>query len=144
MQVAEQDAVLGPIVLLGCVAAAVAVTGILFVLYGPVPVRRSVTMVSRIQPSLPMAAMPVMFEYKAPPEPVAVAVEPPPIPARKVKPKAEGPVAPLQLRRPRESPPPLPRSRAARGTQHRGFEPEMTMPEAPPFEVDDPTFRDAR
>ncbi len=49
---------LGSMVLLVCLAALAVAAGIVFVLVGPLPVNRRVTMVSRIQP-LPTAAGPV-------------------------------------------------------------------------------------
>jgi len=145
--------VLSSIVLLLCLAASVAAAGILVVLFGPLPVRRRITMVSRIQP-MPMAAGPVampgmpIFDpsqatftpaHALPviPHPIAAAVEPP----RRAKPVA--PIAPLQLRRPRTMPSPLARTRSARGTEprpHHGFDVEHTAADAPMFELDDPTF----
>lgn len=153
-------AVLGSIVLLVCLAALAVAAGIVFILVGPLPVNRKVAIVSRIQP-LPTAAAPVamgsmpIFDpaqasfspVMQPAQPVAVAVEPPPPPARKQKPMP--PIAPVQLRRPRSGPAPVLRgSRMARGTEQgartaattSSFDVEHTAPEAPMFEVDDPTF----
>lgn len=187
---------LGSIVLVLCLVAGAIAAGILFVLVGPVPVNRRVTMVSRIQAPLPTAAGPIatagmsVFDPAqasfppphasfTPPQALPVAQPPafgghamslgtpghgmavgtpapderravaaldlpplePPRPApRKAKPPA--PIAPVNLRRPRTAPSPLPRVRSARGTEPRPnqFDVEHTAPEAPMFEVDDPTF----
>jgi hypothetical protein len=87
-------AVLATLVLIACFAAGCVVAAILFVLYGPVPIKRKVTMVSRIQAPLPMAAAPVVFEAPvvgtpdlfappvpafAPSAPPAFAIEPVPL-----------------------------------------------------------------
>lgn len=55
----QTPTVLASIILLGCLVAGIAAAVILFVLIGPVPTNRKVTMVSRIQPPLPTAAGPV-------------------------------------------------------------------------------------
>lgn len=152
---------LATIILVLCVAASAVAGGILFVLFGPVPTRRRVTLVARIQAPLPMAAGPIampgasVFDpamasftptrpFAAAPPPdlfgaAAVEVPPPPRPARK---KPLPPIAPVQLRRPRTAPAPLTRTRSARGTEPRNtsFDVEHTAPDAPMFEVDDPTF----
>lgn len=150
--------------LLLCLAAGAVAAGILFVVLGPVPVNRRVTMVSRIIP-MPVAAGPVampgmpVFDpaqasftparaLPAIPDPFAhhpvAAVEIPAVPARKARPVP--PVTPLQLRRPRTTPAPLSRTRSPRGTEprprprHDAFDVEHTAAEAPSFELDDPTF----
>jgi len=51
--------VLASIVLLACVAAIAVAAGIVFVVLGPVPVNRRVTMVSRISAPMPTAAGPI-------------------------------------------------------------------------------------
>lgn len=168
--------VLGSLVLVGCIAAIGGVVGILFVLYGPVPIKRKVTMVSRIQAPMPLAAMPVMFQPPPPPvtpveapvQPAATAVEPPaatavepPAPKKVVAPprKKSGyrpparrapspapspPRAPIVTAPRGDSPPPLPRARAARGTHGRPTDfdnVEMTARDAGVF---DAITRDAR
>ena len=69
---------------------------ILFVLYGPVPVKRKVTIVPRHSPPDVFAAQPVIRPSQL--TPAAVAIEP------------------VAFRPRGESPPALPRSRSARGT----------------------------
>lgn len=156
---------LATIVLLLCLASAAIAAGILFVLFGPVPVNRRVTMVSRIQPVLPIAAGPIAmpgmqvfdpaqahftpaqalpatrpaYGHALAPDP-ADNIEPPRPAPRKAKPLP--PIAPVQLRRPRTAPSPLPRTRSARGTHPRPnqFEVEHTARETSVFELDDPTF----
>jgi hypothetical protein len=173
--------VLGSIVLLVCLAAGAVAAVILFVLVGPVPVNRRVTMVSRIQAPLPTAASAVAMpgmqvfdpaqaafspaspltgsDFFTPPQgsasaaqhapaiaqgtpspDAAFAIEPPRPAPRKAKPLA--PIAPMQLRRPRTAPSPLPRVRSARGTEPRPsqFDVEHTAPEAPMFDADEVTF----
>lgn len=153
-------AVLGSIVLLLCLAALAVAAGIVFILVGPLPVNRKVAIASRIQP-LPTAAAPVAmgmpvfdpaqasFSTSTPVVQVAAAVEPPPVPPPARKQKPLPPIAPVQLRRPRSGPAPVLRgSRMARGTEQgaraaaatSSFDVEHTAPEAPMFEVDDPTF----
>jgi hypothetical protein len=143
---------LGTIVLLACVAASGVVGCILFVVVGPVPVKRRVTMVSRIQPlPLPVTAAPIMIEAPvgyAPPiapfePPSDLQFTPPPPPPRRRAHAVDGPVvAPRVIRRPRSEPSPLPRTRAARGTQGRSREfdsIEVTHRESPTFDADDHT-----
>lgn len=149
---------LGFIVLVAFLAASLGVAGILFVLFGPVPVKRKVTIVSRIQPPLmPLAAAPISLEPAMPilaaPTPMATAaaplqapvampvapaarppVAPPPVPAKATA--VEPLIAPLVLRRPRSlTPPPPPRQRMARGTEprprHTFDSVELTAREAP-------------
>jgi hypothetical protein len=135
--------VLGTLVLLLVVAASAVVAGIVFVLFGPVPINRKVVIVAPIQ-AMPTAAAPIMMApIRAPQAPaipdatawaptpsqvaVAAAITPapiaPPVPAarpRKITPVERGAVNIAAARPPRgETPPPLPRSRAARGTQGR-------------------------
>jgi hypothetical protein len=132
--------VLGTLVLLLVVAALAVVVGIVFVLFGPVPINRKVVMVSPIQAMPSAAASIMMAPIRAPAIPdatawaptpsqvaVAAAITPapiaPPVPAarpRKITPVERGAVHIAAARAPRgETPPPLPRSRAARGTQGR-------------------------
>lgn len=164
---------LGFIVLVAFLAASLGVAGILFVLFGPVPVKRKITIVSRIQPPLmPLAAAPISLEpampvIAAPPpmltaaaplhSPVAMPlpptarppVAPPPVPAKATA--VEPPIAPLVLRRPRgHHTPPPPRQRIARGTEPRPrhvFDSvELTAREAPrprSFDTLEATAREA-
>lgn len=137
---------LASIVLVLCVAAIAVAAGIVFVVLGPVPVNRRVTMISRISAPMPtavgpvaMPGMPVFDPAQATFSPLAdefsaerhapFSVEPQvssAFPAERhvaaVEPparKAIAPIAPAQLRRPRTAPSPLPRSRSARGTEPR-------------------------
>lgn len=153
---------LGTLVLLMCLVAGVVAAGILFVVLGPVPVNRRVTMVSRIVPMpvavgpvampgmpvfdpgqaqfTPARALPAVQAYVA--QPIAAAVElPPPPPVRKARPAP--PIAPLHVRRPRTAPAPLARDRAARGTERsprQSFDLDHTAKDAPVFELEDVTF----
>jgi hypothetical protein len=150
---------LGTIVLLGCVTAAAIVGCILFVVLGPVPVNRRVTMVSRIQPiPLPAIAAPIMIEKPvaytppiAPFEPPSdLQFTPPPSPPRRARAVEAAFVAPRVVRRPRSEPAPMVRARAARGTEARIEEElhtiEVTAQEAAAFDgieehtVLDPAF----
>lgn len=157
---------LGSLVLVGCAFAGLAATAIVFVLYGPVPVNRRVTRLSRLAPARPMTvSMPApilaahrvfspaveVFTTREPdfdiptlrpmiadgtPTPVSASVQ-----KRRAAAAAE-PVAPLRLRRP-GNPPPMPRSRAARGTENRpkeaSFDVEHTALETSPFAHPAPT-----
>jgi hypothetical protein len=67
--------VIGTIVLLLCLAAGAVAAGILFVVLGPVPVNRRVTMVSRIIP-MPVAAGPVAMPGMPVFDPAAAAFPP--------------------------------------------------------------------
>ncbi len=146
------------LVLLVCLVAGVVAAGILFVLFGPIPVNRRVTIVALIVPMptavgpVAMAGLPVFDPARAaftPAQPLRVtqpqpvAAVPPPAPRAK-PPRPPAPIAPVQLRRPRTTPAPLARTRSARGTEprrrHAGFDVEHTAAEAPAFELDDPTF----
>jgi hypothetical protein len=135
--------VLGTLVLLAFVAALGAVGVIAFVLFGPVPVNRKVTIVSRIQPvAMPRAALPIQLQ--APIEVVFAAASPPPPPAPRRAAAVDSPIVPLALRRPRgDTPPPRPPQRMARGTQGRPRQDfdsvEVTAPQAPSFDVDEMT-----
>jgi len=139
--------VLGTLVLLAFLGAAGAVAVIAFVLYGPVPVNRKVTIVSRIQPiPMPRAALPIQIEI---PVEMPVVAAPPPLP-RAPSPRmvaaVEAPIVPMNLRRPRSLTPP-PRTRMARGPEGRprqAFDSlEVTAPTAPPsFEVEEMTHLD--
>ena len=112
--------VLGHLFLLACVAAALSIAAIFFVLYGPVPVKRRVMVVPRL-PVLAAAPAPTLVAQLAPARqqvftPAAVTVvAPPPTPLRKpmgakVQPLprkrsargSEPPFAPVVRRRPRE------------------------------------------
>lgn len=155
---------LGSIVLLGCAVAGLAAAAIVFVLYGPVPVNRRVTRLSRLAPDpfiapppAPPAAPPRVFASPAAllasgdvqtthepdfdrPAPKADGT-PPPIPLTVEKRRAVAavePVAPLRLRRP-GNPPPTPPRRAARGSEPpppraHAFDVEHTAAEASPFQ----------
>ncbi len=102
--------VLGQLFLLTCVAATLSIAGILFVVLGPVPVKKRVTIVPRLSAPVATTALPSLVAQLAPAReqhftptepvhaaPVATAVTPPP---RKKAAKVE----------------PLPRKRSARGT----------------------------
>lgn len=138
---------LGTVVLLAFVGAIGAVAVIAFVLFGPVPVNRKVTIVSRIQPvPMPRAALPIQIEAPIDFMPIAAAPPPPPPTPRRAA-AVDGPIAPLVLRRPRgDTPPPRPRSRIARGTEGRPRQDfdtlEVTAPQAPSFEVEEMTHFD--
>ncbi len=161
-KIATSQTVIGTLVLLVCLAAGAVAAGIVFIVLGPIPVNRRVTMVSRIVP-MPVAAGPVAmpgmpvfdptqaaFTPARPlpaipdpfAQPFAAAIEPPRPPPRKAKPLP--PIAPVQLRRPRTTPAPLARTRSARGTEsrprHQAFDVEHTAPDASVFELEDPTF----
>lgn len=150
-----QTSMLGSIVLFGCALAGLAAAGILFVLYGPVPVNRRVNRLSRLVPAAPFVApAPPAPVYSSPhellasgnvqttrepdfdrPAPKADGT-PAPIPLTVEKRRAVAavePVAPLRLRRP-GNPPPLPPRRAARGSEApAAFEVEHTAHDAAPF-----------
>lgn len=102
--------VLGQLFLLTCVAATLSIAGILFVVLGPVPVKRRVTILPRLSAPVATTAIPSLVAQLAPAHeqhftptqpvqtaPVATAVAPP---TRKKAAKVE----------------PLPRKRSARGT----------------------------
>ncbi|HUS28128.1 MAG TPA: hypothetical protein VMZ53_06450 [Kofleriaceae bacterium] len=133
MLVAVLARVLAQIILVLCFAAGMAASCIIFVLYGPVPVRRKVTIVPRLSPpdvfairAVKVVSLPAPVEAVQQIEP-GIAFRTPPAPpqaparAKKSEPRPGTPdVAPLVLRRPRgDSPAPLPRSRSARGTERR-------------------------
>ncbi len=170
---------IGTLVLLLCLAAGAVATGIVFVVLGPIPVNRRITMVSRIIP-MPVAAGPVAMpgmpvfdpaqaafsparslpsipdpfaQHAASPGSAGARSEPnaerrsieiPAVPARNAR--QIPPITPVKLRRPRTTPAPLSRPRSARGTEprprhhHQAFDVEHTAPEAPSFELEDPTF----
>jgi len=89
--------VLGQLVLLVCIAAGMTASCILFVLFGPVPVKRKVTIVPRHAPPDMFGAQPVIRPSQLTPA-GAVAIE-----QVTFRPRGESPAA-------------LPRSRSARGT----------------------------
>jgi len=114
--------VLGQLFLLVCLAAMLAVAGILLILFGPLPVRRRVTIVPRIAAApLPVAAGTARSlvsqlargasdEFFTPPRPVQVVAHDEPIPVT----AAQVP----SLRKPRGGKvQPLPKKRAAKGTE---------------------------
>lgn len=113
--------VLGQLFLFACVLATLSIAGILFVLFGPVPVKRSVTMVPRMSIPVQLAPMPSLSSQLAPadplfaPQPVFTAPQPfEPAPAVAV---AVAPPAPVAVRKPMGAKvQPLPRKRAAKGT----------------------------
>lgn len=224
MPVAPLFHVLGSLVLFGCAVAGCVAAGILFVLFGPVPVNRRVTMVSRVRP-MPAAADPILIDPAAfgaqpafavepppapSPQPTAFAVEqpafaaptappiirqdatpqrpaarsdatshraaarkdptshraavrkdptpqrpaarspratqPPPLPAsaRRRPAAAVAPIAPVVMRTPSPGPAPLPRSRAARGTEmrHQQFREDERTDTAAVFRTDEMTHVD--
>lgn len=107
--------VLGQIFLFACVLATLSIAGIFFVLFGPVPVKKSVTMVPRMSIPVQLAPMPSLATQLAPadplfaPQPVFTAPEP----VRAVA--TPQPVA--AVRKPMGAKvQPLPRKRAAKGT----------------------------
>ena len=89
---------LGQLVLLVCIAAGMTASCILFVLFGPVPVKRKVTIVPRHAPPDVFGAQPMIRPSRLTP---AVALEA---------------ATALEFSPRGESPEPLPRSRSARGT----------------------------
>ena len=134
---AEQDLVLGTLVLVATIAAAGAVAFIGFVLFGPVPVNRKVTIVSRIDAPMPRPAMPIALEI-----PIEVPAAPPPRASRL---QADGPIIqPMLRRRGNNTPPPRPRQRLARGTEERRRETfdsvEVTAPHSHSFETEERTI----
>ncbi len=157
---------LGTIVFLGCLVAAGVVACIGFVLFGPVPVNRKVTIVSRIQPEpMPMAALPIQLEVPvvvppAPPAPPATTLpvapehvirrpDGTPFPPRQSRLQADGPIIQPTVRRSRgDTPAPAPRQRMARGTEgpsrpRATFDSiAVTTPTAPSFETEERTFID--
>lgn len=131
---------LGQLFLLACVAAVLSIAGILFVLFGPVPVRRKVTFVPRLHawdaPSFAAPVAPIApgapIESAASPSPAPIADPSVPSLVSQLAPAPEQDFAPTirdaqpvaaaaievpSLRRPRGAKiEPLPRSRSARGT----------------------------
>ncbi|HEY5951595.1 MAG TPA: hypothetical protein VIV40_39145 [Kofleriaceae bacterium] len=122
---------LGQLFLLTCVAASLSIAGILFVLFGPVPVKRSVTVVPRLSapplapatPSLAAQLAPSREQHFTPAFPV---------PFQNTLPSAP-PVAPAPARKPKgQKVQPMQRKRVARGTEspfapvvrHRNFREE--------------------
>jgi hypothetical protein len=131
--------VLGSIFLVACVLATLSIAGILFVLFGPVPVNRKVTIVPRLAVSPPVTTtpMPSLVAQLAPareqqfaptafpstlhgappivparPTPTARTPEPPPLPLVTTPPPVP------QQRKPKgHKVQPLPRKRAAKGTE---------------------------
>jgi hypothetical protein len=114
--------VLGQLFLFACVVAMLSVAGIFFVLYGPVPVKRRVTVVPRLSasgvfvaPALPAPAAPSLVaqlatgdEFFTPPRPVQVVAAPIPATAAPVP----------SLHRPKGNKvQPLPKKRSAKGTE---------------------------
>lgn len=134
MVVAAHARVAAQIMLVLCFAAGMVASCIIFVLYGPVPVRRKVTIVPRLSPpdvfampAVKVVSLPALHELAQQVEPgiafrtLPHAPTPHAAPAPQAPPKKPEPlVTPLVLRRPRgDSPPPLPRNRSARGTERR-------------------------
>lgn len=129
--------VLGQLFFLACIAAMLSIAGILFVLFGPVPVKRTVTIVPRLpasgaspsMPSLvaqlapereqhftPASAFPSTIQGAPPPYAAAPATHsaptPPPLPI------ATTPAVTAAPRRPKGGKvQPLPKKRAAKGTE---------------------------
>jgi hypothetical protein len=142
MLVAVHARVLAQIILVLCFAAGMAASCIIFVLYGPVPVRRKVTIVPRLAPPDPFAQNRAAAIISLPAQPPSVQQQVAPGIAF-VLPQGSGShaappvahaashvahVAPLVLRRPRgESPAPLPRNRSARGTERRPRPSELDL-----------------
>jgi hypothetical protein len=152
----EHPAVLGTLVLFACIGAAGFIACIGFVLFGPVPVNRKVTMVARIDAApLPLAALPIEI---APPIAVPPAPPPPvpadailrpdgtPFPPRQSRLQADGPIIqPMLRRRAGNTPPPTPpRHRFPRGTQEQRSRDtfdsvEVTAPHSSSFETEEAT-----
>lgn len=113
---------LGQLFLFACLVAAAAVAGILFVLFGPVPVKKRVTVVARLSASIPLtrpAAVPTLVsqlasgsdEFFTPPRPVQVVAA-----VEDTIPATAAPVP--SLRKPKGGKvQPLPKKRAAKGTE---------------------------
>jgi hypothetical protein len=145
MLVAVHARVVAQVILVLCFAAGMTASCIIFVLYGPVPKRRKITIVSRLSPPDPFAHRPAASLMAFPTQhhalPDVAVVPPPPV-------KAPEPlVTPLKLRRPREGsapptlpsrdaaalrprsapPTPLPRSRSARGTERKPRPSELEL-----------------
>lgn len=156
---------LGTIVFLACIAAAGFVGFIGFVLFGPVPVNRKITIVSRIQPEpMPLAALPIQLEAPiavppAPPVPQVTALpiapehvvlrpDGTPFPPRQNRLQADGPIIQPTLRRRGDAPTPAPRQRIARGTEgparpRATFDSvAVTTPSASAFDAEEHTFID--
>ena len=95
--VAVAHFVVGQLVLLVCIAAGMTASCILFVLYGPVPVKRKVTIVPRHAPPDVFGAQPIIRPSQLTPAAAAPAVSFTPVPT------GDRPAA-------------LPRTRSARGT----------------------------
>lgn len=112
MVVALLARVMAQLILVLCFAAGMTASCIIFVLYGPVPKRRKITIVSRLSPPDPFAHRPaaalVAFPTQHHALPDVQQVPPPPVKmaAPETSAKAEPMVAPLKLRRPREGSPP--------------------------------------
>ena len=141
--------VVAQIILVLCFAAGMTASCIIFVLYGPVPKRRKITIVSRLSPPDPFAQRPAAALMAFPTQHHALPdlQQPPPPPVKAPEPL----VTPLVLRRPREgsSPPqmrprspspsvsvtpqprstptPLPRNRSARGTERKPRPSELEL-----------------
>ncbi len=111
------DSVLGQIFLFACVLATLSIAGIFFVLFGPLPAKRSVAMMPRVSIPVHTAPMPSLAGHLAPaetlfaPQPVFT----PPVEA--IAPVAVAAAPPVPVRRPKGAKvQPLPRKRAAIGT----------------------------
>jgi hypothetical protein len=116
--------VLGQLVLLACIAAGMTASCILFVLYGPVPVKRKVTIVPRQSPKDVFDSSP--RHVVMPSQIAATAVEPP-----------------IAFAPRGETPPPLPRGRSARGTtapRHRPSDDNLQTDRVPRIEPDTGAF----
>lgn len=115
--------VLGQIFLLAWIAATLGSAAILFVLFGPVPVKRRVTLVPRLPasapsppPSLVAQLAPACEQRFTPAQPIAPAPEPHATAAQPVGPMPAAAAAP-PVRKPKGAKvQPLPKKRAARGT----------------------------
>lgn len=158
--------VLGTIVLLACIGAAGFIACVGFVLFGPVPVNRKITIVSRIQPEpMPLAALPIQLEAPiaipaapAPPAPQATTLpiapehvirrpDGTPFPPRQSRLQHDAPIIQPAVRRSRGDTP-APRQRMARGTEgpsrpRATFDSiAVTTPSASSFEAEEHTFLD--
>lgn len=157
---------LGQLFLLACVAATLSIAAIFFVLYGPVPVKKRVMVVPRLPtfavtpaPTLVAQLAPASAPQFTPAQPLA----PPPVPSRAASPMPlpaaatpeSLPVVAAPVRKPKGAKvQPLPRKRAAKGTEspspfapvvrHRPREEDVATNPVSTFDADELTTVDER
>lgn len=161
---------LGQLFLLACVAATLSIAAIFFVLYGPVPVKKRVMVVPRLPtfgatpaPTLVAQLAPTTAPQFTPVQPIA----PSPVPSRAASPMPLPAAAtpeslpvvaarpPSPVRKPKGAKvQPLPRKRAARGTdspspfapvvRHRPREEDVATSPVSTFDADELTTVDER